>query len=92
MMKTKAKFQVGDRVLISIYYGPESTAPKLVNGWYSGMGTVEKAPKTSRGKSYLVRYDGGYILNGRDCPQQLFEEWLSPAPENERATPETGNA
>lgn len=87
---SKAKFQVGDHVLIDIYYGPNAIAPNLVNGWFLGSGTVEKAPKTSRGKSYLVRYDGGYIINGRDCPQRLFEEWLSPAPENER--PETGNA
>ncbi|GEM_PF-3772440 len=64
-MATAAKFKAGDRVLVRPFNG------------VCRFGVIETAPKTERGKKYLVRFEGGYILNGKDCPQYLHESFLS---------------
>lgn len=75
----KAKFKIGDRVEILTFVRVDSPEYKVetVRREPPQFGTIVYAPKTSRG-SYLVAFDGGYILNGRDCPQSLHEQWLAP--------------
>jgi len=63
------KFSAGTRVLI-----------RRPEGGNAKQGTIEAAPKTARGKKYLVRYVDGNPLTYRNCPQQLDEALLSPAP------------
>lgn len=76
----KAKFKVGDRVEIlkPARHSDSSSELAWVHREPLQFGTIVYAPKTSRG-SYRVAYEGGYILNGRDCPQSLGECFLAPA-------------
>ena len=60
-------YKVGDRVLARMSDNSKRA------------GTVIAAPKSARGKNYTIKFDGGYILNGRDCPQVMPESLISPA-------------
>jgi hypothetical protein len=87
--RTPPRFKVGDRVWIleSVWEGSSSTEKGTLvykQATPQKAGTVESAPKTSRGQ-YIVRFDGGYILNGRDCSQAMAEDCLAPMKENAEA-------
>jgi hypothetical protein len=80
------QFKLGDRVEILTLTRQGSEDSELIFARRNPpqFGTIIEAPKTFRGKKYLVAYDGGYILNGRDCPQILREPWLLPVLESEQ--------
>lgn len=78
------RFKVGDRVwILDMFKGDDGKAAFRKTAT-SKSGTIEAAPKTSKG-SYIVRFDGGYILRGRDVPQSTPEYCLAPMTDAEIA-------
>lgn len=71
-------FNKGDRVWVT---EPPSMKRDNEPRNPSWLGIIENGPKTSLGSNYYVRFEGGYVLHGRDCPQSLTEDWLAPAEE-----------
>lgn len=70
-------FKVGDRVkIVNPFVAPSPTDTHKV-------GTIVRAPKTTRGHRYLVVVDG-LSLNGKlpeECPQDLHEIFLDAIPQ-----------